>query len=206
MKAMKAMKAMKDLLRCLALSALTLPLFPQGPAPAKPRVRLTTNYGAMVLELEPAAAPRTVDNFLAYVRKGHYNDTIFHRVIRGFMIQGGGLLDDMSEKPAAAPVKNEAPRSFKAGLKNTRGTVAMARTAEPDSATAQFFINTVDNASLDFKNESPEGIGYCVFGKVVEGMDVVLKIEQVKTGWKKGQANVPDYPVRIKAAEVLAAQ
>lgn len=198
---------MRALFRCLTLFALTLPVFAQStvPAPAKPRVRLATNYGVIVLELEPAAAPRTVANFLAYVKNGHYAGTIFHRVIPGFMIQGGGLTEDMNEKAAAAPVKNEAPRSFKAGLKNAKGAVAMARTGDPDSATAQFFINTADNASLDFKNESAEGIGYCVFGRVVEGMEVALKIEQVKTGWKKGQPNVPDYPVRIKSAEVLGA-
>ncbi|MBL0210440.1 MAG: peptidylprolyl isomerase [Holophagaceae bacterium] len=196
---------MKALFRCLALSALALPVFAQipSPAPAKPRVRLATNYGAMVLELESGAAPRTVENFLAYVKKGHYAGTIFHRVIPGFMIQGGGLAEDMSEKACGAPVKNEAPQSFKAGLKNVKGALAMARTADPDSATAQFFINTADNGSLDFKQEGAEGIGYCVFGRVVEGMEVALKIEQVKTGWKKGQANVPDYPVRIKSAEVL---
>lgn len=199
---------MKTLFRCFALFAMGLPFFAQSPAPVttNPRVRLATNYGVIVLEMEPSAAPRTVENFLAYVKKGHYSDTIFHRVIPGFMIQGGGLAEDMREKAATAPVKNEAPRSFKSGLKNSKGTVAMARTADPDSATSQFFINTADNASLDFKNESAEGIGYCAFGRVVEGMEVVLKIEQVKTGWKKGQANVPDYPVKIKSAEVLDAK
>ncbi|MDE3245897.1 MAG: peptidyl-prolyl cis-trans isomerase [Acidobacteriota bacterium] len=199
---------MKAFVRCLALCALAFPLFAQLPAPvpAKPRVRLTTSYGVMVLELEPSAAPRTVENFLMYVKKGHYAGTIFHRVIPGFMIQGGGMTEDLAEKPTAAPVKNEAPLSFRAGLKNAKGTVAMARTSDPDSAAAQFFINTADNASLDFKDESADGIGYCVFGRVIEGMDVALKIEQVKTGWKKGQANVPDYPVRIKSAEVLDAK
>lgn len=203
------MNALSRHFACFTLCALALPLFAQtpamAPAPAKPRVRLATNYGVMVLELEPGAAPRTVENFLAYVKKGHYAGTIFHRVMPGFMIQGGGLTEDMSEKATAAPVKNEAPQSFKAGLKNATGTVAMARTAIPDSATAQFFINTVDNTSLDFKNESAEGIGYCAFGRVIEGMEVALEIEQVKTGWKKGQANVPDYPVKIKSAEVLDA-
>ena len=194
--------------RCFALFALVLPLLAQAPAPApaKPRVRMTTNYGVMVLELEPGAAPRTVENFLAYAKKGHYAGTIFHRVMPGFMIQGGGLAEDMGEKPTAAPIKNEAPQSFKAGLKNAKGTVAMARTNDPDSATSQFFINTADNVSLDFKNESAEGIGYCVFGRVIQGMEVALQIEQVKTGWKKGQANVPDYPVKIKSVEVLDAK
>ncbi|MBL0312715.1 MAG: peptidylprolyl isomerase [Holophagaceae bacterium] len=196
---------MKAILPCIFLSTLALPFFAQLPTPvvAKPRVRLTTSYGVMVLELEPSAAPRTVENFLMYVKKGHYAGTIFHRVIPGFMIQGGGMTEDMAEKPAAAPVKNETPQSFKAGLKNTKGTVAMARTSDPNSATAQFFINTADNDSLDFKDESAQGIGYCAFGRVIEGMETALKIEQVKTGWKKGQANVPDYPVKIKSAEVL---
>ncbi len=199
---------MKAIARCIALFALAWSLIAQtpAPAPAKPRVRLTTNYGVMVLELEPSAAPRTVENFLRYVKKGHYAGTIFHRVIPGFMIQGGGMTEEMNEKATAAPVKNEAPQSFRAGLKNAKGTVAMARTTDPDSATAQFFINTADNVSLDFKNESADGIGYCAFGRVIEGMDAVLKIEQVKTGWKKGQANVPEYPVKIKSAEVLDAQ
>lgn len=202
------MKTLKTLLRCIFLSTFVLPFFAQLPTPvaAKPRVRLATNYGVMVLELNPSAAPRTVENFLAYVKKGHYAGTIFHRVIPGFMIQGGGMTEDMAEKATSAPVKNETPQSFKAGLKNSKGTVAMARTSDPDSATAQFFINTADNVSLDFKNESADGIGYCAFGRVVEGMEVALKIEQVKTGWKKGQANVPDYPVRLKSAEVLDAK
>lgn len=194
---------MKFLIRCLALLCFAFPAPAQTPAAAKPRVRLTTNYGVVVLELEPRAAPKTVENFLAYVKKGHYEGTIFHRVIPGFMIQGGGQLEDMSEKATAGPIKNEAPLSAKAGLKNTRGTVAMARTSDPDSASAQFFINTADNASLDFKEETADGFGYCVFGRVVEGMGVVDKIEKVSTVWRKGQANVPDYPVRIKAAEIV---
>ena len=201
------MKVLFHRIARLALFAISLPLFAQLPAiTAKPRVRLTTNYGVIVLELEPTLAPRTVENFLAYVRKGHYTGTIFHRVIPGFMIQGGGLSEEMSEKAGAAPIKNEAPQSFKAGLKNDKGTVAMARTADPNSATTQFFINMADNVSLDFKNESADEIGYCTFGRVVEGMEVALKIEQVKTVWKKGQPNVPDYPVKIKSAEVLDAK
>ena len=197
---------MKFLYHRLALLFFALPILAQTPAPPKPRVRITTNYGVMVLELEPSAAPKSVENFLAYVKKGHYAGTIFHRVIPGFMIQGGGLLEDMSEKPTEAPVKNEAPTSFKAGLKNTRGTVSMARTNDPDSATAQFFINTAENLSLDYKDESSAGIGYSTFGHVLEGMEVVDKIEKVTTVWKKGQANVPDYPVKIRAAEIVAAK
>lgn len=167
-------------------------------APAtKPQIRLDTNYGTILLELEPERAPRTVANFLAYVKAGHFKGTIFHRVIPGFMIQGGGHTEDLTEKPTLPPVMNEAKAS---GLKNLLGTVAMARTEDPDSASAQFFINTADNASLDPSATSP---GYTVFGRVVGGMDVVQKIEQVRTVWRKGMQNVPDYPVRIKAATLL---
>lgn len=199
---------MNALLRCFALLALSISIHAQTTAqvPAKPRVRLATNFGVIVLELEPSAAPRTVENFLSYVKKEHYPGTIFHRVIPGFMIQGGGLSEGMSEKATAAPIRNEAPQSLKAGLKNARGTVAMARTADPNSATAQFFINMADNISLDFKDESADGFGYCTFGRVVEGMEVAQKIEQVKTVWKKGQPNVPEYAVKIKSAEVLDAK
>ncbi len=174
------------------------------PAPkAKPRVRLDTSYGPIVIELEPDLAPLTVENFLRYVKEGHYSGTIFHRVIPGFMVQGGGMVEDMSEKPTRAPIPNEAPATFAAGLKNLRGTVAMARTDDPNSATSQFFISTADNASLDHRSPSAEGMGYCVFGRVVEGMDVVDRIERVRTGWRKGHQNVPEYAVRLKGAEVL---
>jgi cyclophilin family peptidyl-prolyl cis-trans isomerase len=175
-----------------------------APAPAlKPRVKLVTNYGPIVLELDPEAAPQTVQNFLNYVKAGHFKGTIFHRVIEGFMIQGGGMDEDLKEKPTGAPIPNEAGRAFKAGLRNTRGTVAMARTSEPDSAQAQFFINTTDNVALDWKANTPEGTGYCAFGHVLEGMEVVDRIAKVKTGFLKGMANVPDYPVRIRNAELL---
>ncbi len=177
---------------------------PPAPSAAKPRVRLDTSYGPIVVELEPDLAPRTVANFLAYVRAGHYAGTIFHRVIPGFMIQGGGLTESMAEKPTREPIPNESERTFKAGLKNSLGTLAMARTSEPDSAMAQFYINTADNASLDFQAATPEGIGYCAFGRVVSGMEAVRAIEKVNTVWRRGQQNVPDYPVRIKAAEILA--
>lgn len=174
------------------------------PAPkAKPRVKLDTSYGPIVIELEPDLAPLTVENFLRYVKEGHYAGTIFHRVIPGFMVQGGGMLDDMSEKPTHPPIPNEAPATFAAGLKNLRGTVAMARTDDPNSATAQFFISTADNASLDHKSPNAEGMGYCVFGRVVEGMEAVDRIEKVRTGWRKGHQNVPEYPVRLKGAEIL---
>ena len=176
------------------------------PAPApkpKPRVKLDTSYGPIVLELEPEAAPATVENFLRYVAEGHYAGTIFHRVIPGFMVQGGGMTPDLVEKPTHAPVTNEAPATFKAGLANVPGTLAMARTTDPNSATAQFFINTGVNTALDHTAPTPEGYGYCVFGRVVEGLEAVAKIEKVTTVWRRGMQNVPEYAVRIKSAEIL---
>jgi len=176
------------------------------PAPApkpKPRVKLDTSYGPIVLELEPEAAPATVENFLRYVSEGHYAGTVFHRVIPGFMIQGGGMTPDLVEKPTHAPVTNEAPATFKAGFKNEPGMVAMARTGDPHSASSQFYINTAANTSLDHTAPTPEGYGYCVFGRVVEGMEVVAKIEKVTTVWRRGMQNVPEYAVRIKSAEIL---
>jgi len=165
-----------------------------------------TSYGPIVVELEPELAPKTVENFLQYVKDGHYKGTIFHRVIEGFMIQGGGVLENLEEKPSRPSILNEAPQTFKAGLKNTRGTLAMARTGSPHSASAQFFINTVDNKALDHRDMSEEGYGYCTFGRVVSGMDVVDKIEKVQTEWRKGQAGVPQFPVRIKDAVLLPPQ
>jgi cyclophilin family peptidyl-prolyl cis-trans isomerase len=186
-----------------------VPAAPQAPAPApkaKPRVRIDTSYGAIVVELEPEVAPVTVANFLQYVKDGFYTGTIFHRVIQGFMIQGGGLTESMAEKPTRPPILNEAPQTFQAGLKNTRGTIAMARTENPQSASSQFYINTVDNPPLDHRDLSTEGYGYCVFGRVVTGMDVVDKIEKVHTEWRKGQSGVPQFPVRIKDAVLLPPQ
>ncbi len=180
------------------------PAAPAAPASPKPRVRLDTSYGPIVVELEPDLAPKTVANFLAYVKAGHYAGTIFHRVIPGFMIQGGGLTEAMAEKPTREPIPNEADRTLKGGLRNARGTIAMARISEPHSAMAQFYINTADNPALDFREPSAEGYGYCAFGRVVSGMEAVDAIEKVRTGWKRGQPNVPEYPVRIKTAEVLA--
>ncbi|MDR4509879.1 MAG: peptidylprolyl isomerase [Candidatus Brocadiaceae bacterium] len=162
------------------------------------RVQLETNYGVIVLELNYEAAPKTVENFLSYVTDGFYNGTVFHRVIRGFMIQGGGFTPDLRKKPTHAPIVNEADN----GLKNNRGTVAMARTGAPHSATAQFFINTVDNSFLDHKSKSSDGWGYCVFGKVVKGFDVVEKIESVSTTSKAGYQDVPVLPVVLKKAIV----
>jgi peptidyl-prolyl cis-trans isomerase A (cyclophilin A) len=178
--------------RWIAAAALLLAI----PAFAQ-QVRLQTSEGDIVLELEREKAPKTVDNFLQYVRSGHYDGTIFHRVIAGFMIQGGGMKPDLSEKPTRAPI----PLESRNGLSNTRGTVAMARTMVPDSATAQFFINVVDNAFLDQPN-ARDGHGYAVFGKVVAGMDVVDKIRAVPVQNKAMHQNVPVQPVIIKRASV----
>ncbi|MGA0613035.1 peptidylprolyl isomerase [Caldimonas sp. KR1-144] len=168
-------------------------------AEAKPataeRVRLSTTAGDIVVELDRAKAPKTVDNFVQYVKAGHYNGTIFHRVIDGFMIQGGGMKADMSEKPTRAPI----PLESRNGLANLRGTIAMARTMDPDSATSQFFINVVDNARLDAAN-ARDGNGYAVFGKVVAGMDVVDKIRVAATGNKGMHQNVPLQPIVINKA------
>jgi peptidyl-prolyl cis-trans isomerase B (cyclophilin B) len=166
-------------------------------------IKLTTNHGVITLELDSENAPKTAENFIAYVTSGHYDGTIFHRVINGFMIQGGGMGVGMKEKATLAPVENEAGMSIKAGLKNDRGTVAMARTNDPHSATAQFFINVADNDFLNHRAPSGQGWGYCVFGKVVEGMDVVDKIKDVKTGNKGFHQDVPQEDVIIEKAEVV---
>ena len=160
-------------------------------------VKLATTAGDIVVELDAAKAPKTVENFVAYVKAGHYNGTIFHRVIDNFMIQGGGMTPDMKEKPTKAPI----PLESKNGLVNARGTLAMARTMVPDSATAQFFINVKDNDFLNAAN-ARDGNGYAVFGKVVSGMDVVDKIKGVATGNKGMHQNVPVEPVVIKTATV----
>jgi peptidyl-prolyl cis-trans isomerase B (cyclophilin B) len=162
-------------------------------------IKLTTNHGAITLDLDAEKAPKTVANFIAYVEAGHYDGTIFHRVIDGFMIQGGGMSAGMKEKATNAPIENEAGN----GLKNDRGTIAMARTNDPHSATAQFFINVKDNDFLNFRAPSGSGWGYCVFGKVVEGMDVVDKIRAVKTGNKGYHQDVPVEDVIIEKAEVV---
>ena len=162
-------------------------------------VKLTTNHGDIVIELDAEKAPETVKNFLAYVEAGHYDNTIFHRVINGFMIQGGGMEPGMKQKGTNAPIKNEANN----GLKNDAGTIAMARTQDPHSATAQFFINVADNDFLNFKAENVQGWGYCVFGRVSEGMDVVNKIKGVKTGTSGFHQDVPKEDVVIQRAEVV---
>ncbi|MFD8993861.1 peptidylprolyl isomerase [Streptomyces abikoensis] len=161
------------------------------------KVRLKTNHGDIVLELNEEKAPKTVENFLAYVDKGHYDGTIFHRVIPGFMVQGGGFKPGMDQKPTDAPIDNEADN----GLKNTAYTVAMARTNDPHSATAQFFINVNDNDFLNFTSKSPNGWGYAVFGQVVEGQDVVDKIKAVKTGTRGFHQDVPKDDVVIESAK-----
>ena len=162
-------------------------------------IKLTTNHGVITLDLNAEKAPKTVTNFLAYVEAGHYDNTVFHRVIKNFMIQGGGMEPGMNQKPCKAPIENEAAN----GLRNKRGTVAMARTNDPHSATAQFFINTVDNDFLDFKAPTGQGWGYCVFGEVAEGMDVVDKIRAVRTGNKGFHQDVPVEDVIIEKAEVV---
>ena len=159
------------------------------------KVRLATSLGDIVVDLDKEKAPKTVDNFLQYVKAGHYDGTVFHRVIDNFMIQGGGMKPDLSEKPTKAPI----PLESRSGLTNLRGTLAMARTQDPNSATAQFFINLKDNAFLDQAN-SRDGNGYAVFGKVVAGMDVVDKIRAVPTGNKGAHQNVPLEPVTLKKA------
>ena len=163
-----------------------------------PIVVITTSMGTIEAELYADKAPETVKNFLAYAAAGHYNDTVFHRVIKGFMIQGGGMTADMNQKPTKPPIKNEADN----GLKNTVGTLAMARTSVVDSATSQFFINVKDNGFLDFKSKTPQGYGYAVFGKVISGMDVVTKIENVATTSKGMNQDVPVEPVVIKSITV----
>ena len=171
------------------------------PAPEAPRVRLETSVGPIVMALNPSAAPKTVENFISYVNSGFYDGTLFHRVIPGFMVQGGGFTVEMSQKPTRPPIPNEADN----GLLNLRGTVAMARTAAPHSATAQFFINTVDNGFLNFTAKTNRGWGYCVFGTVVEGMEVVEKIEKQPTTTKNGMRDVPVTPVIIQKAAMIKA-
>ena len=165
------------------------------------QVKLHTNPGDITLALDAEKAPKSVANFVAYVKDGHYNGTVFHRVIKGFMIQGGGFEpgEKMNQKPTKAPIDNEANN----GLKNERGAIAMARTNDPHSATAQFFINTVDNDFLNHTSPTPQGWGYAVFGKVTEGMDVVDKIRSVRTGNRGFHQDVPLEDVIIESAEVI---
>nr|WP_170941524.1 peptidylprolyl isomerase [Bordetella genomosp. 7] len=207
-------------LRMLRLLACTFALATMMPAPAgaqpaassnpttsegtkpmstTPRVKLQTNQGEIVITLDAEKAPKTVENFLGYVNSGFYNGTVFHRVIDGFMIQGGGFESGLKQKPTQAPIENEADN----GLKNEKYTLAMARTSDPHSATAQFFINVADNDFLNFTAPTPNGWGYAVFGKVTEGTDVVDKIKGVKTGNSGFHQNVPTEDVIIEKAEVV---
>ena len=199
----------------VCLLALLIPAAPpkKSPHPAtppksanavpagNPRVTLATTKGRIVIELYPDKAPKTVKNFLDYVKAGFYNGTIFHRVIPGFMVQGGGFTSDMTEKPTRPPIPNEADN----GLQNQRGTLAMARTSDPNSAGAQFFINVANNTPLNFRSKTPDGWGYAVFGNVVEGMDVVNAIVQVPTTTKGPYGDVPVQPVVIQKASILPA-
>ncbi|MEA3394723.1 MAG: peptidylprolyl isomerase [Pseudomonadota bacterium] len=183
--------------RLFLVSAAAVLLHGTASAQSAPRVALATSAGDIVLELYPDKAPRTVANFLQYVAERQYEGTIFHRVMDGFMIQGGGFTPDMQQKPTREPIPLEANN----GLKNDRGTIAMARTGNPNSATAQFFINVVDNRGLNAP--MPDGYGYAVFGKVVSGMDVVDKIRTSPTGNKGMHQNVPLTPILIKSATLL---
>lgn len=171
----------------------------QEAANSNPKVELDTSKGKIVIELFPEKAPETVQNFLAYVDAKFYDGTIFHRVIPNFMIQGGGFTADMNQKPTNDPIKNEADN----GLENQRGTIVMARTSDPHSATGQFFINSVDNDFLNFKSKNPQGWGYAVFGKVVEGLAVVDAISAVETGTREMYSDVPVEPVVVSSARRL---
>lgn len=171
-------------------------------AAANPQVELKTSMGSITIELFADKAPQSAENFLQYVKNGHYNGTIFHRVIPNFMIQGGGFTLDFQQKSTRAPIRNEAGN----GLKNTPGTVAMARTSDPHSATAQFFINTADNEFLNFTAPTQQGHGYAVFGRVVKGMEVVGKISGVATGNRPPHSNVPMQPVVIERATIVENQ
>ena len=174
---------------------LSMAVAVDGALAADPQVDIKTNEGTIRLELFTAKAPKSVENFLQYVKEGHYNGTVFHRVIKDFMVQGGGFDKDMRQKPTRSPVKNESTN----GLKNDIGTVAMARTSVRDSATSQFFINTKNNDFLNYSGESPQGYGYAVFGKVVSGMDVVMKIGSMATG----PGDVPKSQVMIESISVV---
>ena len=185
---------MKSLLAALFACFITFT------AQANPQVEIKTNRGIIVLELNAERAPKSVENFLGYVKSGFYNGTIFHRIIDNFMIQGGGFTPDMNQKKTTTTVENEA----KNGLKNLAGTIAMARTPAPHSASSQFFINLKDNSFLDYPGQ--DGWGYAVFGKVVQGMDVVQKLGKVATGNAAGHQNVPTSPVIIEDVKVLPAK
>ena len=168
--------------------------------PKVTQVEMKTNFGNITLELYPDKAPRTVENFLRYVKEGHFKGTVFHRVIPGFMIQGGGFDKTLKQKPTKQPIENEAAN----GLKNEIGTIAMARTSDPHSASAQFFINVADNVPLNHTSPTPRGYGYAVFGKITKGMDIVNKIAAVPTGNRGGHQNVPVEDVVIEEVKLIA--
>ena len=197
------------MLRKLSVAFAAFALATTAALAANPQVELDTTAGVIKLELYPDAAPKTVANFLDYVKSGHYAGTQFHRVIDGFMIQGGGFTTDFAQKPTKPPVPIESESSLKAGLKNVPGTIAMARTSDPNSATSQFFINVADNAKLNFTAATPQGYGYTVFGKVIEGMDVVTKIAKAPKGAASpvppgiNPGDVPATLVVIKSAKVI---
>jgi peptidyl-prolyl cis-trans isomerase B (cyclophilin B) len=165
-----------------------------------PQVKMITTEGEFTLELYPDKAPLTVKNFIQYVQDGHYNGTIFHRVMKTFMIQGGGYTEDLEQKPTREPIKNEASN----GLSNNIGAIAMARTMIVDSATSQFFINVAENQPLDYKNDTPSGYGYCVFGKVIDGMETINRIRKVRVQPQGMHQHVPMEPIVIKEATVIA--
>jgi peptidyl-prolyl cis-trans isomerase A (cyclophilin A) len=202
---LKKYSTMTSTFRASALRMIALALL-LGAAPyaraENPRVEFKTNMGSFTLELYPDKAPKTVENFLQYVNNGFYKGTVFHRVIDGFMIQGGGFTPEMKQKETRGPIENEAGLAMKGGLKNELGTIAMARTSVPNSATAQFFINVKDNGFLDYRDPSPQGIGYAVFGRVVDGMNTVLRISRVDTTTAGMNQNVPQRPVIIESVSV----
>ena len=190
---------MRHLIVIALLALLSLPVYA---ADGDPRVLFETSKGNILIELHPDKAPKTVENFLAYVESGYYEGTIFHRVIRNFMVQGGGFTADMQKKETRDPVVNEANN----GLKNLRGTLSMARTNDPHSATSQFFLNVVDNDSLDHTAETPRGWGYAVFATVIEGMDVADAIVSVPTTYHGRMRDVPADPIQITKASVVKAE
>jgi peptidyl-prolyl cis-trans isomerase A (cyclophilin A) len=189
----------RRLRRALLVGSAVLLLAGAAVADTSPRVKFQTSAGDFTVELYPDKAPKSVDNFLQYVAEQFYNGTIFHRVIAGFMIQGGGMTADMKEKATRGPIPLEAAN----GLKNDRGTLAMARTRDPNSATAQFFINVVDNGFLNYTAPTPQGSGYTVFGKVIAGMDVIDKIRLVPTATVSRYENVPATPIVINSATLV---
>ncbi len=191
---MKGLRTIVLAMTCMLLSGVAL-----AAGGGNPVVLMSTSMGDVKIELDQAKAPKTVANFLAYVKDKFFDGTVFHRVIPGFMIQGGGFDKDMNQKKTKAPIENEASN----GLKNLTGTLAMARTNDPNSATAQFFINVKDNAFLDHRDKTQAGYGYAVFGKVVSGMDVIQKIEHVQTTTRMPHQNVPVEPVIIKSITIV---